>query len=297
MIGLTASNARSQEATPRPALFSTPMPGRLLRLTAPVSIPVPGIGREIEAKLATTEEEWDEAFRLVAANYQSRGYEPAGSSAVRFTPYHALPDTAVFVAKHAGQVVATLSLVPDNVLLGLPMETIYGPEIQALRRAGRHLVEVTSLADQDLDLREFIAVFVTLMRLQAQYGINQDADTWVITVNPRHRNFYRKVMGFVPFGGQRAYPTVQNHPAEAYLLDTTLLRVNAPEMYQRLFGELLPVEALRPDPMPVYLVRHFSSLSSHCDDQQVEQILQYVDAAGSPLTWQSPWPAVALENR
>src|SRR5207249_986101 len=163
--------------------------------------------------------DWDQAFRLVAATYQARGYDPPDAGPVRFTPYHALPDTVTFVAKHGNAVVATLSLVQDNTLLGLPMQSIYASEIEALRQAGRRLVEVTSLADAGLDLREFVPVFMTLMRLLSQYGISQGADTWVISINPKHRSFYRKVMGFVPLGPWRAYPLVQNHPAEAYLLD------------------------------------------------------------------------------
>src|SRR5262249_15939786 len=136
---------------------------------------------------------------------------------------------------------------------------------QELRRAGRRLVEVTSLADQGLNLREFIPIFIALMRLMSQYVLSQNADTWVITINPRHRVFYRRVMGFVPFGPQRAYPSVQNHPAEAYMLDLKLARANAPQMHQNLVGQPLPTEALLAQPMPTEMVRDFTNGSSHAD--------------------------------
>ena len=45
--------------------------------------------------------EWVQAFRLVTHNYQARGYEPRAERRLRFTPYHALPDTAVVVVSNA----------------------------------------------------------------------------------------------------------------------------------------------------------------------------------------------------
>jgi hypothetical protein len=249
------------------------------------SVRVPGLERPVEVKIASKRQEWEEAFQLVAENYQARGYEAPSPYPYRFTPFHALPESTTFVAKYAGQVVATLSLVLDNYLLGLPMECIYGEEIDALRSAGRHLVEVTSLADRDLSLREFVPVFVTLMRLSSQYGIRQGGDTWVISINPRHRTFYRKVMGFVPLGPWRAYPSVQNHPAEAYRLDVPLLQANAPKMYQQIFGEWLPDPVLTPRCMPAELIEYFGSHSSQVDAQSMTHIVAHARQFGSPRRW------------
>src|SRR5262249_34231498 len=154
-------------------------------------------------------EEWEEAFQLVADNYRARGYETAAPGKIRFTPYHALPETVTFVAKHDNRVVATMSVVPDNTLLGLPLERIFPDEISALRVSGRRIAEATSLADTDLGLREFIPVFVALIKLAMQYHASQGGDTSVIAVNPRHSSFYKKVIGFVPLGDCRDYPLVQ----------------------------------------------------------------------------------------
>jgi hypothetical protein len=239
---------------------------------SPLAVAVPGLTRNVEVKMASERGEWEEAFRVVAQSYRARGYEASACHDFRFTPYHALPDTVTFVAKEAGQVVATLSLVADNWLLGLPLEEIYRAEVAGLRRAGRRLVEVTSLADRGLNLRDFSPIFVALMRLMAQYGLSQNADTWVITINPRHREFYRRVMGFVPFGPQRVYPSVGNHPAEAYLLDLGLAKANAPQMYQQLVGQPLPAEALTAPRMPVEVVRDLVKGSAHPDERLVDRI-------------------------
>jgi len=227
----------------------------------------------MQVKIATEPHEWEQAFRLVAEGYRARGYEAADSRKLRFTPYHALAGTVTFVATHDTRVIATLTLVPDNSLLGLPLEVLYAAEIAELRRAGRRLVEVTSLADEGLGLREFPPIFTALMRIMSQYGIRRQADTWVITINPRHRLFYTRIMGFVPLGPQRQYASVQNHPAEAFMLDVPLLKANAPRMYTALFGEQLPDEALTACPMPPDVIRALAKESSHVDEQTIGRLL------------------------
>ena len=194
------------------------------------SIEVPGISREIRVKIASELEEFEEAFRLLATNYRACGYEGQSTGPLRFTPYHVLPSTVTLVAKHGDRVVATLSVVPDTELCGLPMESVYRAEIDDLRKVGRRLAEATSLADQDLGIHEFVRVFKTLIKVGMQYHVKQGGDSWVIAVNPRHRGFYQKVLGFVPLGPRRAYPSVQGHPAEAYVSGVDLLRTHAPEM-------------------------------------------------------------------
>jgi hypothetical protein len=240
-------------------------------------IPVPGIERAVTCKFATNPSEWEDAFRLVADNYRSRGYEPANSPPLRFTPFFALPETVTLVAISDDQLVATLSLVFDNLLLGLPMECIYGDEINVLRRRGRRLVEVTCLADTDLGLREFLPVFVTLMRILTQYSVKQGADTLVITINPRHRTFYRKVLGFIPIGEWKPYPFVQNHPAEAYLVDVPMLRAHSPEMHQRIVEQALPKNILTPRPMPLGLLRYFASFAHQADRRIIQDVLCAVE--------------------
>jgi hypothetical protein len=256
-----------------------------LKAQTPQAVLVAGLSREIHVKIASERREWEEAFRLVAESYRARGYEPPDSSAIRFTRHHALPETVVFVAKHKGHVVCTFSMVPDNRMLGLPMDSIYESEIQELRGQGRRLAELTSLADKGLSPREFLYVFIALLRLAHQYHVDQGGDTWVITVNPRHRSFYTKKMGYVPLGVCRAYPTVQNAPAEAFFLDQKLMKANAPKMYEELFGKPLPASALVAPQMPRHLATYFGSHCSQTEVQTVREVFDYQDLCGSMRTW------------
>ena len=161
----------------------------------PTTVVVPISGRSIVVGLARERVEFEQAFRLLAVNYQARGYDGPGPRPFRFTPFHVLPDTTTFVAKDVGKVVATLSLVPDTRLLGLPMESIFGPEVEALRREGRRTGEVTGLADRDLSPREFLPVFMApiLIRpvkavLDAWAGSAHDVSVPAPAVNRRPRN-------------------------------------------------------------------------------------------------------------
>jgi hypothetical protein len=245
----------------------------------PQSIPVKGVSRPIEVKFASTESEWEQAFALAAAKYSARGYESPGASHLRFTPHHALPDTRTLVAKHEGKVVAMFSIVMDNRLLGLPMEEVYPEEIASLRQEGRRIGETTTLADAGLGVREFIQVFVALIKLAMQYHRNQGGDTPVIAVNPRHRQFYTKMLGFQPLGPRRSYAAVQDAPAEAFWVDYDLLKANAPKLYEEIFGEDVPWETLFAPKMPRHLMRQFSRQSNLCNPDQIEEILSFTESS------------------
>jgi hypothetical protein len=256
------------------------LPSRLCRLPFPQRwLAVPGIRRDIRVQFASTRQDWEEALQLVTDNYQARGFEEAGNN-LRFTSFQALPKTVVAVAKEAGHVVATFTLVPDNTLLGLPLEGLYRSQIQQLRAQGRKLVETGSLAERGLGMRDFIQVFVTLMQLGWQHTVGQGADTTVIAVNPRHSSFYSKLHGFVTLGPRLNYDRVQGAPAEAFYLTPELMRQRAPQMHRRIFGQELPAAVLNAPAMPADLIRHFARRSSQTKPRTIELLLGQVQACG-----------------
>jgi hypothetical protein len=267
--------------------FTHAEPGRrkAVRFPDPHPVLVPGIARPIVVKIASEPNEWEQAFRLDAANDRDRGHETITSKAYRFTPYHALPDTTLFVAREAGRVVVTCTLVADNTLLGLPMEAVYGAEVDGLRQQGRRLAEITSLAVAELSQREFLPVFTSMLRLMKQYHVSRGGDTWVITIDPRHRNFYCKVLGYQPLGPCKAYALEGNAPAEAYLLDRELMRAHAPRAYDLMFREWLPADVLTGVSLPRPFIRFFWSESNPADAERVGTLLRAVAAHGSPRAW------------
>jgi hypothetical protein len=253
----------------------------------PRAIPVPRIARDIRVKIASERAEWKDAFQLVALNYQAAGYE-ASDSKVRFTPYHALPDTVTFIAQHEGRVVMTFSLVPDNTLLGLPLESIYGEEVKQLRRERHRLAEVISLAaDSQVTQREFRSVFVMLNKIMMQYHVSHGGDTFVIVVNPRHSDFYSKAMGYTRLteGPPRAYANVQDAPAEAYRNSMEIMKARSPKMYDQIFGEWLPGEALVAPKMLRHMVRYLGSQTSSSSGQKIREVINFDKFFNTPRRW------------
>jgi hypothetical protein len=258
------------------------------RTERPAALAVPGLDRPLHVKLAAEPDEFRQALSLVAEKYQARGYEEPGAKAYRFTPFHALPDTATFVVKEGPRVVATMSLVPDTALLGLPLDCIYGAEVAALRRAGRHLGEVTSLADRDLAPREFLQAFMVMNRLMFQYHLREGGDAWVITVHPRHRNYYVRVLGFEPLGPRRSCPSVCDHPAEAFLVDVAKMRRNAPRMHERMFGEPVPAGVLAPAPRPEGHVAYFAGRSTQAERSELLAVARRAALPEGVPRWRVP---------
>jgi hypothetical protein len=249
------------------------------------SIPVRCLGRTIRVAIASRRDEFEQAFHLLAVKYQARGYEGPSPKRYRFTPHHALPGTMTVVAKDESRVVATMSLVPDTTALGLPMECIYGREVAALRREGRRLGEVTSLADHGLSTPEFVRTFMAMSRLVIHHHLRQGGDTWVITVNPRHRAFYRRVLGFAPLGPRRAHPSVRNNAAEAYLMDASLMQSGAPQTHRNLFGKPLPESVLSASGRPADHTWHFAGQSTQVDRRTIREIHRLIERQGALPRW------------
>lgn len=141
--------------------------------------------------------------------------------------YNALPSTTTFIAKQAGRVVATVTLIPDSPL-GIPMDKIYKNEVDALRGQGRRVSEASQLAiDNRLFPQGWFSMFnfnkliflFKLFKLILDYAAEvEKLDDSCIAVNPKHQYLY-KFIGFEKWGGLKYYGSVNNAPAVAKRLD------------------------------------------------------------------------------
>jgi hypothetical protein len=197
-----------------------------------------------EFKVANTPAERRDAFRLVYDAYLRAGLARPNPHRVRVTPYHLLPTTHVFIARYQGEVISTLSLVGDNEL-GLPMESVYGAEIDRRRTLGLSISEVSCLADRRSSRREFLTVFCGLSRVMAQFARRQGYDQLLVVCHPKHSAFYIRYLGFEVIGGLTECPHVLNKPAVALCLDFDRVDREPPACYERFFGEWLSEEQLR----------------------------------------------------
>jgi hypothetical protein len=174
---------------------------------------------ELEFHIARTRDELEQALRFVYQVYERVGYVEPTAAGIRFGAHNLLPETRTFVATLGAEVVATVTLVFDSPL-GLPMDSVYGAELDRLRDAGRKLVEVTMLADRRASGPRTLPVVLKLTKILFDYARERNpSDDLVIAVHPRHEAFYSRLLYFEPLGPLRTYAAVRDNPAVALRLD------------------------------------------------------------------------------
>ncbi len=162
------------------------------------------------------------AYALAHRVYEGRGYA-CNNSGLIVSPFDASPETlTLLVQDENGRDAATISLVFD-AHDGLPCDEIYGEELSALRAQGRRLVEVTRLAI-DPEFQRSKALLVCLFNFIYIFARRvKGRDDFVIEVNPRHVNYYCRLLNFVLAGPERACPRVQGAPAVLLRLDLSMV--------------------------------------------------------------------------
>ncbi|HVA51218.1 MAG TPA: hypothetical protein VNH11_33055 [Pirellulales bacterium] len=262
---MVSSSSSSRLARRRP--IAAPQNRISPSLFAPsVVVPEPLAEARIVYKVADNQHERAGAFRLVYENYVESGLMRPNRFQMRVMPHHLLPTTATFVALHAGRVISTLSLVGDG-RLGLPLDRVYGPEVEALREPSTWLGEVSALASSSADSRLGFEAVLGLMRMMAQFSRRHGLDHLLVAVHPRHARLYRRAMGFRPLGEERAYPAVCNRPAVALHLDLTRLEQAPAENVALFFGEPIAEEHLRFCPISAAERRYFAPVVAYEADQ------------------------------
>lgn len=181
---------------------------------------------------AETLEDRRAAFSLVHDEYLRLGYLSGPTpSGMIYRLHHVLPTSSTLLLKDRDTVVGTLTHVLDTDLYGLPMEKIYADELNALRRQGRRLAELSALAVR----RNYClqSLFMLLVRAAYGYALERRVTDFCIMVNPRHASFYRTLFLFEDLGPERPYPLV-NAPAVALRADLTTF----PKRLHELLGAL-----------------------------------------------------------
>lgn len=199
--------------------------------------------RVVEITLARTEAELMAAFRLLYLSYVRAGLAAENALELRLTPFHPLSTTEVFVAKCRGEVISTMTMVGDGKL-GLPMDSMYGDEVRALKRSGLRVAEMGCFADRRTSPARFKEVFGQLASLVVQVARMRNINALVAATHPKHARFYARWLGFEYFGELKQCPYAAGNPAVALLLDFEAIRNTV--YYERLFGNPVPVEQLLP---------------------------------------------------
>lgn len=160
-------------------------------------------------RLADTPDGRNSASMLIDKMYSWRGYSTTkkiqeGINQITLT------------ATDDHTVIGTVSLNVDSPI-GILADEIFKDEIDSYRSRGRKVCELTKLAfDQNIRSKMALAALFHVAFIYGRY-LHQCTDVF-IEVNPRHRHFYERMLGFKCQGEQKINPRV-NAPALLLCVD------------------------------------------------------------------------------
>jgi len=159
--------------------------------------------------VSSTLDEVQEAWGLVYQAYLRDDLIDVNPHEIHTTLQAAGPRSAVILGCMGPLLVSTLSVYTDE-RQGLPLDSVYLQEINALRQSGRKLMEVGLFADRREHLNRSAEGLFELMRFAYYFALNMKVDDAIIGVHPRHAPFYMRLLGFDRIGPVRSYPTVKD---------------------------------------------------------------------------------------
>lgn len=166
-------------------------------------------------RVADTEDGRSKAGMLINKMYGWRGYGDSHK-------IEAHPNRITLTATDKGMVIGTITLGIDSEA-GILADETFHDEIEAVRKAGGRVCEITKLAfDPGMKSKMALASLFHLVFIYAHY-CHKCTDIF-IEVNPRHRRYYEAMLGFSKVGDVRTNPRVD---APAYLLRVSCAHVYA----------------------------------------------------------------------
>ncbi len=226
-------------------------------LGQPIEVAIASPRRRLEISLAQSRSELIGAFQILYNAYVRAGLVNENPHQVRLTPFHLLPSTEVIIAKLVDTVTSTLTLVADGDS-GLPMDDMYGSDLDCIRQSGLRIAEIGCLADRRHSPIRFIKVFGELARLVVQVARNRGIGALVVATHPRHAGFYTRSFGFVQFGDVKQCPYVKGNPAVGMMLNFGRIRETA--LHECLFGNPYEERLLSREPWDKETTEYFTKL-------------------------------------
>lgn len=171
-------------------------------------------------KLANTLEEREAAYRLAYKVYRDKGYVKENQYGWLIKDHDANPETATLIVQDIEKnVVGSITMIFEGKY-SIPAKSIYAKEISALKAKNEKIVEISRLVidSKHRNGKEILAILFNYLYIFSRLVKKYTCLT--IEVNPRHKEFYRLLLGFEVIGEEKPCPNVQNAPA--ILLMTSL---------------------------------------------------------------------------
>lgn len=162
--------------------------------------------KDFKIRLADTQSGRNSASMLIDKMYAWRGY--AGVHSLQ-----QVPNRITLTAYMKEELIGTVTLAIDSPT-GLLADEIFQDQLDRHRGPGRKLCELTKLAvDAKVDSKFALASLFHICFIYAR-RLHDCTDVF-IEVNPRHRAYYERILGFTRLGELKTNPRVN---APAYLL-------------------------------------------------------------------------------
>ena len=212
------------------------------------------VTRHLTAAPVQSVDDLKACYRTVYKGYVARGYCSPNESEMYYHYYSFLPESRTFALKDNEKLLGTISLIVDSPC-GLPMDNLFGREIDHLRANGRKLAEVSLLALAHNDKKRKIFSLANfdkqiqlfrLFKIMYEYAHNVAGVTdLVIGVHPKHETLYKYLM-FRTMGAPKKYSEAGGNLALPLHLDLISAKQNYNNCLKDFFtAEATPLDKLR----------------------------------------------------
>lgn len=205
------------------------------------------VTRHLTAAPVQSVDDLKACFGIVYKGYVARGYCLPNESEMYYHYYSFLPESRTFALKDNKKLLGTISLIVDSPC-GLPMDNLFGREIDHLRANGRKLAEVSLLALAHNDKKKKIFSLANfdkqiqlfrLFKIMYEYAHNVAGVTdLVIGVHPKHETLYKYLM-FRTMGSPKKYSEAGGNLALPLHLDL----ISAKQNYNHCLKDFFTAEA------------------------------------------------------
>ena len=238
---VTTAAARPLPPAEHPLPIHRPEPARAIApLPIPAGDPSPEEAPRIDADLAQrlalqvrqprfsvarSLGEVIEAWSLLYETYLDVDFISPNRFGVHTVPQAIGSHTAVVRCRVGRTTIGTISCINDTPL-GLPLDEVYGPELDTLRGQGRRLAEIGLFAERSEALpppppgqdgsdeggKPGGGIMLDLLRYAFYFAVFSNATDIVCGIPPRRAKLYQRAMGFEPIGEVKSYSTVEDNP-------------------------------------------------------------------------------------
>lgn len=187
----------------------------------------------LELKVAETQQELEDCFRILHDAYVASGFMKPAASGLRVTIYHALPTTTTLCAKYDGRVVGTMSMIREGVF-GFPLQSVF--DLSGVRAKQGQIAEISALAVHPDFRKTGGAILFPLMKFMYEYCTEYfDTRHLVIAVNPDKIELYESLLFFERLQENLVdkYDFANGAPAVGAALDLPV----AKELFRRVYGK------------------------------------------------------------